>query len=367
MHKDHKRRTSWSCACLLLTIWLSIAAVPWFGAGPVLAQGMSSWFVLPNVFYSPDTGFGGGVAGALFLESADTARMSWIRAAVTYAEKKQFSVEFLPTLYLGEGDWRVEVEAAARDYPSVFYGVGRNARPEDEEGFSLRSYEARLTTLRRVLPRLHAGMACRYFDGSVTGLEAGGLLEEGDVEGCGGGTVSGVGPVLMWDTRDSDTYTLAGAMVEMSAVFHFGSLGSDYDFIRSVVDLRVFGEVVPGHSIGMQSYVCAVSGDVPFFELPAFGGVRHMRGYQEGRFRDDVFATIQTEYRFPLWRRLRGALFASAGEVAQGAGGLSFAGLEYAAGGGLRYRLGEGGLHVRVDYAVGSETGGLYLTIGEAF
>ena len=101
--------------------------------------------------------------------------------------------------------------------------------------------------------------------------------------------------------------------------------------------------------------------------LPQLGGMLRMRGYREGRFRDDVTASVQAEWRFPVWWRFDGALFAGTGAVSARISTFGAEGLEVAGGAGLRFRLNDAGVHLRLDYALGKEGGGLYITAAQPF
>jgi hypothetical protein len=93
-----------------------------------------------------------------------------------------------------------------------------------------------------------------------------------------------------------------------------------------------------------------------------------LRGIFEERYIDHAVMTAQIEYRFPVWRRLAGALFAGAGDVAPGLGDWRFGGVRLAGGGGIRYAVNRAErMHVRFDLAVGNEETQVYFQFLEAF
>ncbi|MBD3367179.1 MAG: BamA/TamA family outer membrane protein [Candidatus Eisenbacteria bacterium] len=329
------------------------------------AGGAGGWFALPYVFYSPETEFGGGVTGGFFLGSE--RRPSSVQAAVSYTQLAQFSFEFFPEFSLDDDRWRVSVEAAAREFPDAFYGIGPGASEDDEETYTSRDVTARVVVSRRTRGCLRTGLRTDVSGTDIADVESGGLLDDGAVEGFDGGTVFGAGPVLIWDSRDNAVFPTAGAFIEIDFLVYDRRTWSDYDFTRLEVDGRRFASAAGQHVFGLRGYVEIVDGDVPFFALPRLGGVRLMRGYREGRFRDNCCAAVQFEYRPPLPGRFRGAVFGSVGAVASSLDGLGRERLELAGGAGLRYRINDAGLHIRADYALGREGGGFYLTIGEAF
>jgi hypothetical protein len=332
-----------------------------------LAGLTQSWFALPNVFYSPETGFGGGIVAGYFFRLGEDVRPSGLQVALALTEREQYLAEFYPEFYWSEGYWWARLEVSAKEYPDVFYGIGPDVPSEAEESYTSRSLGVVLVASKKVAASTRLGLRLRLLSAEIEDTEPGRLLDSGDVPGHDGGTVAGIGPVFTRDTRDNTFYSMSGALAEVRVVFHAGVLASDCDFTRAVVDLRAFVSPAAGHSLGCQLYSEAVTGDTPFFALPVLGGSRIMRGYREGRFRDDVLLSAQGEYRFPLWRRFRGALFSCVGAVGDAEAGISGNSIEYSAGVGLRFRLSAVGTHVRLDYAIGREDSAVYLTVGEAF
>ena len=93
-----------------------------------------------------------------------------------------------------------------------------------------------------------------------------------------------------------------------------------------------------------------------------------MRGYYDGRYRDRHLLAFQAEYRLPVWGKFGLVGFAGLGRVAPTLGGLDFSGLKYSAGFGLRFKIApREGANLRIDWAFGQGTSGVYFTAGEAF
>lgn len=94
-----------------------------------------------------------------------------------------------------------------------------------------------------------------------------------------------------------------------------------------------------------------------------------MRGYYQGRYRDNNMAVIQAEYRIPLFWRFGAVAFGDIGNVAPAPGQLNFTDLKYSYGGGLRVAMNKAEkLNLRGDFGINAKgTGGFYLQLGEAF
>jgi outer membrane protein assembly factor BamA len=323
------------------------------------------WVALPYVFYTPETGVGGGGLGAHYVRLSRAPEPSSFLASASLTARKQWVLESLSDAYLRDGT-RLRGEVRYRHYPDVFYGIGPGTPESFEEDYTSRTFDLRASVQRRVRPRVRAGLVTRFRHEKLVSLEDDGLLA-GGVRGSEGGTVVGMGVIGTWDSRDNVLSPRHGAYVEASWIVHDGLLGADFDFQRGTLDGRLFLPVGGASVLALQAYLEATPGRPPFSLLPLLGGQDRLRGYRQGRFRDRTLATTQMELRFPVWRRFGGAAFVAVGDVAPGFLDLDLSSLEVGAGAGLRFRMTADGVTLRGDYAVGREGGGLYLTIGQAF
>lgn len=111
-----------------------------------------------------------------------------------------------------------------------------------------------------------------------------------------------------------------------------------------------------------------IRGDYPFYFLPTLGGQDRLRGCEDNRYMDRNSILVQQDLRFPIWWRIGGCVFASAGRVAHDTGDLLSGEFHVSGGGGLRYFINrENGLVIRADYAYGKDSEGMYISFGEAF
>ncbi|MFC1530078.1 hypothetical protein ACFL6R_05110 [Gemmatimonadota bacterium] len=93
-----------------------------------------------------------------------------------------------------------------------------------------------------------------------------------------------------------------------------------------------------------------------------------MRGIYSGRYADQNMLTFQAEYRRPVWKRIGMAAFAGVGDVAHEIGDFRFGDFKFSAGFGIRFLLiPEENMNLRLDWAWGKGTDGMYISILEAF
>jgi outer membrane protein assembly factor BamA len=109
-------------------------------------------------------------------------------------------------------------------------------------------------------------------------------------------------------------------------------------------------------------------GNVPFNMMAELGGPKKMRGYYQGRFRDNNVLLAQTELRFDIFKRFGGVIFGSTGMMGNESRLLRTDDWKYSYGAGLRFTANRRDhLNIRIDYALGQNSRNFYLTIGEAF
>jgi outer membrane protein assembly factor BamA len=177
----------------------------------------------------------------------------------------------------------------------------------------------------------------------------------------------GCGGVVTVDTRDDVILPRRGAYTQISATSYPAFFGSTSTYHRAILDARSYLPVGTGPVVALRAMVDVAGGDVPVLGLPALGGSSRLRGYLDGRLRDRAAASFQAELRAPVRGPLGAALFVEASQVAAAPRSLRWSDPEASVGVGARWRLGQEGARIRLDFARGRRGSGLYITIGEAF
>ncbi|MFK7926417.1 MAG: BamA/TamA family outer membrane protein [Bacteroidia bacterium] len=356
---------------VMLWIWLLL-----LGLGQLRAQDSTevrrNRFVgLPIAFFSPETKFGGGVAGIYSFrlpKTADDSRPSQLQFGLTYTQERQI-LAYLPfEIRTAEQEWLFFGELGYYRYFYQFWGVGNTLSDANEETYSVNFPRLRLNVLRKVLPNTFLGLRYWADDYQVGEVAEGGLLASGDIPGAEGGLVSGLGVLSIYDNRDQIFYPSRGWLVEGLILQNGPALGSPYRFTRARLDASRYLPVWRDHILALNFLGEFVYGDVPFQELALYGGTKKARGFYQGRYRDKKMLLLQAAYRFPIYWRFRGELFASYGGVGPRLSELKINEFHLNYGAGLRFALNpEEKIHVRLDVGIGNGQPNFYLTIGEAF
>jgi outer membrane protein assembly factor BamA len=111
-----------------------------------------------------------------------------------------------------------------------------------------------------------------------------------------------------------------------------------------------------------------IGSKIPLWDLSMLGGGSTMyalRGYVLNRFIDKGKFLACAEYRFPIWKRIGGTVFAEGGSVWPFLRDIELKKIAFDAGFGLRYYLSD--FVVRADIGFSHEGMGVYFNAGHMF
>lgn len=337
---------------------------------------------LPLIYYTPETRLAYGVAptftfrfkrdmDALRADSSASVRPSQVTLGFAYTQNKQllFYVPF--QLFYDQDKYYFNGEAGYYKYSYFFFGVGQREVPSELYGVNFP--RIRINAFRRVaeaIPKgkLYAGVRYQYEDYQVTTVEPDGLLASGAVPGGLGSKLSGAGLGLFYDSRNEIFFPTSGMIADIAYLNQSRVWGSNVRFDRYTADLSSYHKLTKHAVLAVNYFLSFTSGVAPFNAMSLLGGTKRMRGYYEGRFRDQNAALLQSEVRFDIYKRLGGVVFGSLGILGDDATLLRPDDLKAAYGAGLRFTINRvDHLNIRVDYGFGNQSSGFYLTLGEAF
>lgn len=358
---------------------------------PLLAQPADSvkrpvsLFPFPIVYYTPETRLAYGLVlsatfrfrrdyqlvrtdsarSSLILPPGDRPRPSNVQFLAAYTQNRQVLL-FVPfQVFYDRNRYYVYGEAGYYRYNYNFYGLGEREVPAENYGVDYP--RIRLNALRRIRPHLYAGLRYEFENYHITMVDPEGLLATGTVPGSRGGQMAGIGTGLFYDSRDNVFFPTRGLTIDLSYLGHGRFIGSDFRYNRYVADLSAYQRLSRRVILALNYVVSITGGTAPFSTLSLLGGGKRMRGYYEGRYRDDNLSLLQAEIRLNVWKRLSAVAFGSVGVLGNDQVFLQLNSPKGAYGGGLRFRINNDGLNIRADYGIGYRSTGLYLTIGEAF
>lgn len=333
-----------------------------------------NFIALPLAFYLPETELGFGAAGALNFrigDQNDSLKQSQILFGGAYTLLNQVLSYANFNIFAKQEKLWFKGEVGYYRYFFYFYGLGPKSQLADEETYNVGFPRIRLDAMHKTSAKSYLGFRYIFDAFDITRVDSGGFLDQKLFLGYDGGSISGIGPLFILDTRDNIYSSMTGYKVEASATLFNQALGSSFNY--SQVNLDISGFIQPfkkyKHVLGAQIISESQWGDVPFFALSQVGSPKMMRGFYRGRYTDKKQLSIQAEYRMPVIWKLQSVVFASTAFVGDSYDKFNFRDAIPAYGTGLRFVLKEAErLKVRIDVAKGiGEPVNFYVTFNEAF
>lgn len=326
---------------------------------------------LPLLFFTPETRWGFGVGGQAtfrFRNEPLSSKPSNVRPGVIYTQNRQFLLYIPWRLYWKDEAWLSVGELGYYRYNYFFFGLGNYEDTAYQEIFDVVFPRLRLNFYRRLTEELYLGLGYAFDGFDITGVEPGGLLETQPITGNTGGIVSSFGGNGIWETRDNIFYPTEGEYAEAWLLYNGPALGSDFSFWRFTFQLSKYYQVPWEHVLAFNVWTDNIWGDAPFNQMALLGGPNRLRGYYEGRYRDNHAVVTQMEYRAELFWRIGAVAHIGLGWVADRPDRFALNHTRASYGGGLRFQVDKKEkVNLRFDYGRTSLGGNFYLTVGEAF
>lgn len=326
---------------------------------------LDDWSIIPILFYTPETSLGFGAAVVWSFDPTDgKAPISTIGGGLILTTEEQVIFRIEPDVRLES--FILHSFVRLQRYPTRYFEDG--AHPGDDgEPYDEASLLASVDGRFRIDNELAAGLRCDMLWDEVLDTQDGGVLDGADVLGKRPYVASGCGPVIAYDTRNDVRLPSRGIYAEARLQGWTSLYGESFHALQSDLDFRGFVDLGHGHVFAGHLRLRATLGDLPFQLLPKLGGSNFLRGWFEGHLLSQNAALAQLEWRFPLFWKISGAVFASAGQAFERFEDFSPDELRFGAGAGLRVLVNKRqSVNVRVDFAYGSNFAA-YVDVLEAF
>jgi hypothetical protein len=332
-----------------------------FGDNVINLISGEKWAVIPALVYSPETSLGiGARAIRIFRQKGGNPgqlRPSSLPITLMYTLNNQtiFTTEL--DLWLNENRDYINTRVELSNFPFYYFGIGNDPLPKDAgELYGNRYAYFHLIYQRKIANGLYFGPRYEFRIDDIYDRLSGGLLETTQVPGYDGQFLSGIGLNVNHDTRDNIFQPTKGWFNRLGWMGFNSVLGSNFTFNQYNLDFRKYFSITGKQVLALQSWWSFTTGNPTFQHISLIGGSDRMRGYFEGRYRDNHAMVQQAEYRIPVYRNLGIVVFGHAGQVASKPGDFSFEKMRYGGGFGFRYKLNQEGLNIRFDIAFGDRT-----------
>jgi hypothetical protein len=350
---------------------------------PRLAFTFGKFWVTPIIgpAYTPELGF--VIAGGALISYRfdDVSPRSSAPIALSYSSTGATTFTIKPSFYFLEDQLRIDAYYGNKVMTDNYFGVGYqlgNTTPlgETTTQFHKDYLQLNAAAMWRIRENLYFGGS---FDLSRTDATQLNAQMQQDPTVLAQGTYfrnTGLGPILRFDSRDFPQNAFSGIYFNAQYLFYRSFLGGTTTFDILDIDYRQYQSLGrPGFTLAWNVRTRNGVHDVPWTDLSLLGSGSDLRGYREGRYRDNTMIYALLEIR---WMQLKGLdlsgepTFGLNGFVAWiGAGtmGPSYGELNCLLpnfGVGYRFIV-QGRMAVRLDMGAGRESTGFYFSFNEAF
>jgi len=167
----------------------------------------------------------------------------------------------------------------------------------------------------------------------------------------------------VFDSRDSNTNPSEGTRYSLSA--ELAGLGGNFNFNKYTAEARHYWKVGKTQVVAARGTFGYGSGDIPYMQLFAAGGITNLRGYRDDQFKGNRLFATTAEYRFPVAKRVQAAIFVDLGNAWQSDSFDFVKDLKFGYGAGLLVITPFGPM--RIDYGLGSQGGRTHFNFGGKF
>ncbi|OYU97258.1 MAG: hypothetical protein CFE21_02910 [Bacteroidetes bacterium B1(2017)] len=328
------------------------------------------FFTLPIWAVTPETGIKLGLSlGYMFrLGDKEDTRPSMVRVNTSYTQMGQFNIRPGVDIFFDENKYNLKAQYVYNDFNEYYWGIGNQAADSAKELYDFQQHKVNARLTRQVLKSVYVGGQLMYEKIYDTRFKESSLTPSSSTTGINGYDILGAGLALAYDNRDNIYYPLKGAYVEISNYWFFRSNLGHHAFQSVTLDARKFFCLWKENVLAVQAYGSFNEGDVPYRQMGTMGNEMIMRGYYNGRFRDNYFASTQAEFRKTVWGPLGVVVFGGLGNVGSTTQNL----LEHIK---PNYGFGFRGtairrehINARIDFGFGEgKIKGFYFTLSEAF
>jgi len=332
-------------------------------------------YFFPILFlsYKPETRWILGVSLTQLFRSKNNdsiTRPSAIRLNTSYSQNDQFSIRTFGEVYTNKNKFDLNGLVQYTNFVENFWVKGIQS-PDVYQTYFFKLVKINFKGSYQLLPNFYCGIQynlenmfdLNYSTSNIDMKSSGepGTLSNGSIS-------SGTGFVIEYDDRNNVFSPTKGQDIELSNCLYNSVFGSGSNFHNITFDARKYIALWKENVLAIQAFANVNSGNVPFRLMGTLGSDSYMRGYYNGRFRDNCAMAFQTELRKTIWGPVSIVAFGGFGTVSSDVTGLT-SNLKPNYGGGLRIKaVPKEKFNIRIDYGMGIDgASAFYVTMGEAF
>ena len=129
------------------------------------------------------------------------------------------------------------------------------------------------------------------------------------------GTTNSISWQKVYDSRDNVYEPTRGKRLSTTLQWGGHGLGGDFNFYKFTGEARTYKKVGSKQVLAFRARLGWALGDLPYSQLYTIGGSDSLRAYEDDQYRGKKMYNFTAEYRFPIWNKVSGALFADLGDA----------------------------------------------------
>ena len=344
-----------------------------------LGKAIFTPFIAPS--YSPELAWLISAGGLITFKTDPTDKnlmRSSIPLSIGYSTNGSVTASVRGFIYGKKDKYHLSGEFSFKDMPDHYWGVGyengRSTPRPDSTQYHRSWYQLKGSYVYKLLPKIYSGLFLDINQTIASELNPH-MRKDPNVMNYGRGIRNiGIGISAQYDSRDLAVNAYKGMLLDLSLVSYNKFMGGENRFCSINLDFRKFIPLnQPRHTLAFHFKATQTFGEVPWSDMALLGTPFDLRSYTWGRYRDKAMALGIVEYRHMFNAKPGSSNFANKHGFVTWIGTGSLApklsqlkkSLPSA---GIGYRLEtQTRMNFRVDFGVGKNSSGLYITFNEAF
>lgn len=119
----------------------------------------------------------------------------------------------------------------------------------------------------------------------------------------------------VFDSRDNVYDPRHGNRYSYTLQYAGHGLGGNFDFVKLSTEGRTYFDLGNNHVLALRAAAGYIFGNASYTQLFTIGGSNTLRGYEDDQFRGRRFYNATAEYRFPIFSKIQGVIFADVGSA----------------------------------------------------